>query len=180
VDGGLVVTAGEAGRAPGPEGLVLRPAGRADAARLHEIREAAFAPVFASFRKVLGDELYELAQAGDDRAQGALLDSLLAAADTWEVHVAELDGEIVGFLALRMDRASRVGEIGLNAVDPVHAGRGIGTAMYEWALARMRRAGMRAATVGTGGDPGHAPARRAYEKVGFTVGIPSIWLIRKL
>ena len=29
------------------------------------------------------------------------------------------------------------------------------------------------AVVGTGGDPGHAPARRVYEKVGF-VGLPLV------
>jgi len=29
------------------------------------------------------------------------------------------------------------------------------------------------AVVGTGGDPGHAPARRVYEKAGF-VGLPLV------
>jgi hypothetical protein len=52
--------------------------------------------------------------------------------------------------------------------------------MYEFAIAQMKEAGMRVATVGTGGDPSHAPARRAYEKVGFAVQIPSVWLCRKL
>ena len=32
----------------------------------------------------------------------------------------------------------------------------------------MRRRGITLATVATGGDPGHAPARRTYEKAGFT------------
>jgi hypothetical protein len=32
----------------------------------------------------------------------------------------------------------------------------------------MRSAGMRLAMIGTGGDPGHAPARRTYEKAGYT------------
>ena len=31
-----------------------------------------------------------------------------------------------------------------------------------------------------GGDPSHAPARRAYEKVGFSVHLPSIYMYRKL
>ncbi|WP_437957583.1 GNAT family N-acetyltransferase [Sorangium sp. So ce119] len=70
--------------------------------------------------------------------------------------------------------------IGLNAVDPAHAGKGIGTAMYEFALARMRQSGMKVATVATGGDPSHAPARRAYRKAGFDVEIPSVWMCRKL
>lgn len=31
----------------------------------------------------------------------------------------------------------------------------------------MKDAGMSIAMVETGGDPGHAPARRTYEKLGF-------------
>ena len=41
-------------------------------------------------------------------------------------------------------------------------------------------AGMRAATVSTGGDDSHAAARRAYEKAGFSARIPSVWLCRTL
>lgn len=39
---------------------------------------------------------------------------------------------------------------------------------------------IRVATVASGGDPGHAPARRAYEKAGFNVTIPSVWMCRTL
>jgi hypothetical protein len=52
--------------------------------------------------------------------------------------------------------------------------------MYHFAITRMKEAGMRVATVATGGDASHAPARRAYEKAGFAVQIPSVWLCRKL
>jgi hypothetical protein len=52
--------------------------------------------------------------------------------------------------------------------------------MYEHVLARMRALGMEAATVGTGADPSHAPARRAYEKAGFGPALPSLWLYRLL
>jgi hypothetical protein len=39
---------------------------------------------------------------------------------------------------------------------------------------------MALATVGTGGDPSHAPARRAYAKAGFGPAIPSLTLYRLL
>jgi GNAT superfamily N-acetyltransferase len=42
-------------------------------------------------------------------------------------------------------------------VHPDHAGQGIGTAMYEFVMERMKQGGMAVATVGTGGDPGHLP-----------------------
>jgi GNAT superfamily N-acetyltransferase len=158
----------------------MRPGSADDPPRLDRVRQAAFAPVFASFRAILGDDLYELAQAREDAAQGELLVALLAPASGWEVSVAEVAHTVVGFVAIQLNYETHVGEIGLNAVHPDHAGQGVGTAMYACALARMQAAGMRVATVATGGDPSHAPARRAYEKAGFTVHLPSVWLCRTL
>lgn len=94
--------------------------------------------------------------------------------------MAQSGDEIVGFVSVRLDGERQVGEIGLNAVDPARAGEGIGTAMYEHAVAHMRQAGMKVATVGTGGDPSHAPARRAYRKAGFDIEVPSMWMYRKI
>ena len=160
--------------------LLMRPVKADDIPRLQEIRQAAFAPVFASFRSILGDEIYELAQAREDEGQGALLSSMLGPESDWEVYAAELAGKVVGFVSVRLDLDMRVGEIGLNAVHPDRAGRGIGTTMYDFAVARMKEAGMRVATVSTGGDPSHAPARRAYKKAGFDVEISSVWMCRTL
>ncbi len=160
--------------------LSIRPARSDDQLRLQEIREAAFAPVFASFRAILGDEIYELAQAHEDSGQGPLLTSMLAPESEWEVYAAELAGEVIGFISLHMNIDTKVGEIGLNAVHPDHAGQGIGTAMYKFAITRMQEAGMQVATVATGGDPSHMPARRAYRKAGFDVEITSVWMCRRL
>jgi GNAT superfamily N-acetyltransferase len=60
------------------------------------------------------------------------------------------------------------GEIDMVAVDPEHQGRGLGSALVEFAVAQIAAAGVGLAEIGTGGDPGHAPARRVYEKAGFT------------
>ena len=84
------------------------------------------------------------------------------------VLVAEADGTIVGFVAYLLNDADRTGEVWLLAVHPDHQRRGVGTALNNAALAKMREGGMVLAVVGTGGDEGHAPARRAYEKVGYT------------
>jgi ribosomal protein S18 acetylase RimI-like enzyme len=158
----------------------FRPVTAADAGAIEEIRRAAFAPVFASFRALLGNDIYDLAQAKEDAGQAELLRSLLAPGSAWDVFVADFESNVVGFVSVRIDAEARVGEIGLNAVHPAHAGRGLGSAMYEFALAHMRQAGAKVATVSTGGDPSHAPARRAYEKVGFDRSIPSVWLCRLL
>ena len=160
--------------------LVIRPARAADAARLQAIRKAAFAPVFASFRSILGDDIYDMAQAREDEAQENLLASLLAGEPGWDVYAAIVGDDVVGFVSVQLNHETKVGEIGLNAVDPSHAGKGIGTAMYNFSVARMKEAGMRVATVATGGDPSHAAALRAYQKAGFLVEIPSAWMCRKL
>ena len=160
--------------------LVIRAASAGDATRLEDVRRAAFAPVFASFRSILGDDIYNLAQAREEEAQAGYLASLFADDSKWEVYAAERDGIVVGFVSVWLNLDTAIGEIGLNAVHPDWAGEGIGTEIYRFVIERMRQAGMRVATVSTGGDPSHAPARRAYEKAGFIVGIPSIWLCQKL
>jgi GNAT superfamily N-acetyltransferase len=158
----------------------LRPYTPADLPALHRIREAAFAPVFTSFRTIVGEEIAALAFARAEEEQGRHLDEIAAEGSGHELLVAEVEGRILGFVALSVDAAAGTGEIGLNAVDPAFARRGIGTAMYEAALARMKALGARVASVGTGGDESHAPARRAYVKAGFGPGIPSVHLYRML
>jgi len=160
--------------------VVMRPAIATDLPHLENIRAAAFAPIFASFRAILGEDIYNLAQAHEDKAQGEMLVSLLEPESDWEVYAAELGGTVVGFVSIQLNPDRHVGEIGLNAVHPDYAGKGVGTVMYRFAIAKMKAAGMQVATVATGGDPSHAPARRAYEKAGFTVQIPSAWLCQKL
>ncbi|MEM6255642.1 MAG: GNAT family N-acetyltransferase [Cyanobacteria bacterium P01_D01_bin.156] len=160
--------------------LILRLVRHDDSPRLQEIRQAAFEPIFASFRSILGDKIYELAQAKEDEEQESLLASMLEPESDWDVYVAKLAATVVGFVSVQLNLDTHVGEIGLNAVHPDFAGRGVGTAMYEFAIARMKEAGMQVATVATGGDPSHAPARRAYRKAGFTVEIPSVWMCRTL
>lgn len=55
------------------------------------------------------------------------------------------------------------------AVDPAAQEQGIGLALTEAATAWLRQAGMRVAMIDTGGDLGHAPARRVYDKPGYTL-----------
>lgn len=161
-------------------GLGIRPFRPEDLPTLQRIRKAAFGPVFRSFADLLGEEIFALAFAHADAEQAQLLDRLCAAGSDHEVLVATVDGAIVGFVSLTVDARKRVGEIGLNAVHPDHAGRGIGTRMYERALARMKERGTAVAVVGTGGDPGHAAARRAYAKAGFGRALPTVWLYKLL
>jgi N-acetylglutamate synthase-like GNAT family acetyltransferase len=93
--------------------------------------------------------------------------------DPRQVWVAEIDSEIVGFTTVHMYNDRKVVEIVNNAVSTAHHHKGVGTKMYEFVLEKMKQAGMEAANVTTGGDEAHAPARRTYEKVGFSGPVPS-------
>ena len=79
--------------APRPN-VVMCPVRADDQLHLERVRQAAFAPVFASFRSILGDDLYDLAQAREDEAQEELLVALLAPESGWEVYVAEVAGTV--------------------------------------------------------------------------------------
>jgi GNAT superfamily N-acetyltransferase len=162
------------------ENCSIRAFERRDLARLHEIREAAYKPVFESFRSIVGEKVAQVALSNLEQEQADLLDKLCDAKSSHDVFVVEHDSEIVAFCSITFDQKSKVGEIDLNAVHPDFQAQGIGTGMYEFALDELRKAGMRAATVGTGGDASHAPARRAYEKAGFGPAIPSVYLYRSL
>jgi ribosomal protein S18 acetylase RimI-like enzyme len=89
-------------------------------------------------------------------------------------------GGIVAFVFTIYDSERKIGEIGLNAVDPARHGQGIGKRMCEFALEELKGRGAEIAYVGTGADETHAPARAAYRAAGFDKTIPSLHLFRKL
>jgi len=162
------------------DSVAIRSLAPSDVAALQDIRAQAFAPVFASFRTILGSDIAPVALASAEKEQADLLERLCAGDQNTRVFVAERSGEPIGFVSVILDPAQMMGEIGLNAVLPREAGRGVGAALYEHALSFMRREGMRVAFVGAGADPSHASALHAYEKAGFRAGIPSLTLYRAL
>jgi GNAT superfamily N-acetyltransferase len=151
----------------------IRPFTLADLPRLQAIRKAAFAPVFQSFRDITGPEISAIAFNQADADQAKLLEDIVKPGSGPELFVAERDGLIIGFVSMTLNAQRKTGEIGLNAVDPDHASQGVGAKMYDFVLQHMKTAGMELAVVSTGGDPSHAPARRAYEKAGFCASLPS-------
>jgi GNAT superfamily N-acetyltransferase len=146
---------------------------------LENIREAAFAPVFASFRAILGGELAAISLATAEQEQAALLERMRADPNT-RIAVAESNGAPIGFVCIVLHREQALGEIALLFVTPASAGRGVGAALCNSALDVMRTENLRAAYVAAGADESHAPALRTYAKAGFAAGIPSTHLYRML
>ncbi len=125
----------------------------------------AWAPVFASIRVAMHPELYERSYPdGWEASQRQCVEDACRETDGW---TAVDGGEILGYVAIKTDAESKVGEIYLIAVDPAAQGRGIASQLTEFAVDRMKEAGMEVAMVETGADPGHEAARKTYEKAGF-------------
>ena len=129
----------------------------------------AWTPVFASVRKVLGDDVFLRLHPDWMADQAASVQSSCTSGDR-DVFVAVLDGRPVGFVAVALNAFhERMGVIDIIGVDPEYQRRGISSRLTQVAIDHMRREGMDIAVVETGGDPGHAPARAAYEEAGFTL-----------
>ena len=140
----------------------------ADGDAVVDLSLRAWAPVFASMESILGRELSDRLH-GDWRTYQEKGVREALARPEMTVWVAEASA-VIGFVAAWFaDPARKIGEIFMLAVDPARQLRGVGTALTEHATEWLRGAGMRVAMISTGGDPGHAPARRVYEKAHYTL-----------
>lgn len=137
----------------------------------------AWAPVFDSIEKAMDFEVYRMLHPDWRETQKKAVVEVCLATDT-QTWVAIESDSVVGFVSAKL-RSVVLGEIYMIAVDPDYQRRGIATGLAEHALDWMKTAGMSVAMVETGGDPGHAPARRAYEGMGFRE-LPIARYFRKL
>jgi GNAT superfamily N-acetyltransferase len=150
------------------EKAIVRDARPEDAEAAGRIAVAAWKPIYAEYANLLGAELY--AKLGD--LEKSKYDTVVdfIRKTPGDAVVAEVAGKVVGFSTLVLHSSSygpKIGELRANAVDAAFAGRGIGQKMAEASIAKLLARGAEALEVSTGMDPGHAPARRLYEKLGF-------------
>ena len=155
----------------------IRPLAADDREAVLALSLGAWAPVFASLERILGPsgvfaELHPDWRVTQRRAVAAALDTL----DVW---VADVDGVVAGFVAVTLHDTESLGEVHMIAVDPAHQRRGVATALLARATSWIKDRGCAVALIGTGGDPGHAPARAAYEAAGFTP-LPIVNYFKKL
>jgi ribosomal protein S18 acetylase RimI-like enzyme len=130
-------------------------------------------------REALGDELTDLAfpEMLDRKRRSA---AELVRGDPRRAFIAEVGGRMAGLVCWDVRSGGEIGELVEVTVDPDFQGRGIATAMCRRVLDLFRERGCRAVLVKTGLDPGHARARKLYEKLGFGPGIPWIHYYQKI
>ena len=149
--------------------IAIREFREGDLETVVEFSLRAWAPVFASLRNVLGDDIF-LRLHPDWKANQAEAVRSSCTNHERDVFVVVADGRPVGFVAIALNAFhERMGVIEIIGVDPDYQRRGISAQLTEFATQHMRSHGMDIAVVETGGDPGHAPARAAYETAGFTL-----------
>lgn len=152
--------------------ITIRPIRKNDAQdvdRLVELSLAAWAPFFETIHQVIGRELALMLNPDWRASQSAAIRGICAEDSALRVWVAEWEGQMAGFVAYQLNYESKAGEVQFLAVDPEFQKRGIGAALNDFALEKLKEAGMTLAVVETGGDPSHAPARRSYERAGYTL-----------
>jgi len=92
--------------------------------------------------------------------------------------VAELDGEIVGYLCARIDIEYATGHIANLAVAKDHQSRGIGKMLISEALEHFRECGMRYARIETLDE--NYRARKLYPAFGFREIGRQVYYLREL
>jgi ribosomal protein S18 acetylase RimI-like enzyme len=158
--------------------LRIRPVHEEDVEAVVGLSLVAWVPVFHSFRQILGEGIYHAIWPEWQKSQRESIEGVCRDTKT-EVLVAEVDGRPVGFVAYELHREDKTAEVVLLAVDPAYQNRGIGTELNRVALEQIKESGIELVRVETGGDPSHAPARRSYEKAGYT-GLPLVRYFKKL
>ncbi len=158
--------------------LRIRDFAAEDLASIVRLSLRAWEPNFVSTREVLGPDIDAALHPNWRAFQQASVEAVCTD-PTMHVSVAEVDADLAGFVAVNLHDDGRIGEVVMLAVDPEHQGRGVGTELTEFALLWIKDAGAPVAMIGTGGDRGHAPARRTYEKAGLTL-LPLARYFKKL
>jgi Iap family predicted aminopeptidase len=143
--------------------------------KIADLAVLAWQGIYEGYRAQLGDELF---CAFFEKREEGKRKSVIAEAESCESYVA-LDGErVCAFINFKCD--GKIGELCTNAILPEYQGFGIGARLQAMALTKMKEQGCTHAFVITGGDEGHLPARRSYEKNGFAASLPSVKYFKKL
>jgi len=144
-----------------------------------ELSLLAWDPIFNSFQQILGQKIYSILYPDWRQSQKEGVESVCRDQNKYCVIVAENESQVIGFLAYELKEEDQTGEVILLAVHPEYQNNGIGTDLNKSALKSIEAAGMNMAVVETGGDPSHAPARKSYEKAGYT-GLPIVRYFKEI
>jgi len=150
----------------------IRPFMQSDVDAVVELALLAWRPNFESFADILGTRIFAHLYHPTWRESQAANVTQVCLDPHVDAFVVLADaGDVAGYIAIAYDTDTDTGVVEQIAVHPDHQRRGYARALMEFAIEQFRDRGLTFANVGTGGDPGHAPARALYEAMGYT-GVP--------
>lgn len=129
-----------------------------------------FGPFYEqSFRAMVPSTVYEHQHGTWADDYRSMIPTLLDPEHHKYVALSTAGEEVVGYVAWSIDLHRRHGVIEILGVRAHRRSSGAGRALCEHAFASMRHHGVEVIEIGTGGDDFHAPARRLYESLGFSL-----------
>jgi ribosomal protein S18 acetylase RimI-like enzyme len=158
-------------------GAVLRGARPEDLPAIDRLTVEGYAAIQQSYVAMLGEETYDAVRhrpelTWEERKCAQNRD--LFDAHPEQVWVLDRGGDVFGYVTFWLFPDKQYGHIDNNAVRSDESGQGWATFMYRHVLEHFRELGLGFAHVDTGLDDAHAPARRAYEAVGFDRKVPGV------
>ena len=155
----------------------IRPATTEDTEILVRIAQDEFRAIYGCIHQQLGEEVFSSFYPDPDEQKAQQIREDIASGNCF---VSEVDGQIAGFIRYIYYAKENIGVIGNNAVSAAFRGQGIGPRQYDFVFDLLRQKGAAGVKVTTGLDEAHAPARRAYEKAGFSAHTSQITYYKKL
>ena len=158
---------------------MIRTARTEDIAIITDIATRAFSRIYDALEKIYGEDLFRIIVPDRKNAKTEQITYHALKHPEW-IFVCEEKHRIVGAILFSLNHNTEIGRIGNNAVDPDCGLKGIGQQMYKAVLEYFKCSGMEFAEVTTGMDPSHEPARKAYERAGFSIRAENVTYYRNL
>jgi ribosomal protein S18 acetylase RimI-like enzyme len=147
----------------------IRPFMHPDLPELIDLTIATFGAFYEnSFRPLVGEAMFSHQHGSWRDDYQAQVPALHDPANGRLVAIADTGESIAGYVAWNYDLTRKQGEIDILAVSVEHRRQGIGGLLCRHAFADLEERGIDVVTIGTGGDPFHAPARSLYDSLGCT------------
>jgi ribosomal protein S18 acetylase RimI-like enzyme len=155
------------------ESVRIRPVKPEDQDGIVRITEAEFpavASIDARIERMIGGTPWSIIKAERVRHELARYPEACA--------VAEIGGELAGYVTCTIDRTASRGTIANLAVSGRFQGHGLGTQLIEWAIARFRSEGLQQAKIETLAT--NEVGQHLYPKLGFQEVVRQVHYIMKL
>jgi ribosomal protein S18 acetylase RimI-like enzyme len=160
--------------------MLIKPIEDSDVQNLINIAVDTFHPFYEEYvRALLGEEVFHHQHGNWRQDYQSDIPTLHSPESGRHLAAAEVNDEIVGFVAWKTNVKPNHGEIYLLAVSRSYRQQHVGRKLCLHALEEMKKTGVEVVGVGTGGDSFHAPARALYESLGFTP-IPVMAYLKKI